>query len=185
MFYAPDPAMLYLLQPTTDDLIGLDRNIAELRERDAAGSAAPLPHQVFQYAAALISHSRKDYLEEGVKLMEGLVFQVWRRREKEEDAEKEQAGDDGKPKPKSPQSTQDMLPVYYYYIAIAWTKLEDHVKARRGIERMLMLEPQSSQGIHLRDHISKQQTKEGLVGLAGATVALGAAIACLSILRRK
>jgi hypothetical protein len=200
MFFAPDPAMLCLLEPSPDDLVGLDRSIAELRQRDAGGGAA-LPHHVFQYAAALISHRQKELLEEGVHLMEGLVFQVWRRRETEAEAQCSGAAivaDGADPSLRGAtngklqknaaavqESTPDMLPVYYYYIAIAWTKLEDLVKARSAVERMLMLEPHNGQGRHLREHIEKLQNRDGLIGLVGATAALGAAIACFSILRRK
>jgi hypothetical protein len=190
MFYAPDDAMQCLLHPSADDLTGLDRNIADLRTRDA--SAAPaLPHTVFQYAAALISHSRKDHLEEGVRLMEGLVFQVWRQawragQGEEEEAEVEAAaGDDTATATAPGDAPEAMLPVYYYYIAMAWTKLEDFIKARSAVERMLMLEPANRQGVHLRAHLEQVQTREGLLGLVGATAALGAAIACFAVLRRK
>ena len=70
-----------------------------------------------------------------------------------------------------------MLPVYYYYIALGWTKLEDLTKARSSIERMLQLEPSNGQGMALRDYIDKEQTKEGVIGLAGLTAAAVAAAA--------
>ncbi len=193
MFYAPDDAMQCLLQPSVDDLIGLDRSIAELHQQDAAGSPA-VPHHVFQYAAALISHRRKDYLAEGVRLLEGLVFQVWRRQEQQHEEASERAPPvtvapssavQANTAPQAESDWQAMLPVYYYYIAVAWTKLEDYIKARSAVERMLLLEPANRQGLHLRDHLENVQTQEGLIGLMGATAALGAAIACFAILRRK
>jgi hypothetical protein len=225
MFFAPDPAMQCLLEPTPDELIGLDHSIAEIQQRDASGGSLQR-HHVFQYAAALISHRRKEYLTEGVGLMEGLVFQVWRRREKsfettaspitsvttnaaeakggraeerqqdsappiqgpsaaDQPAEQlPQVGEEIKAMVPLEECTADMLPVYYYYIAIAWCKLGDLVKARSAVERMLLLEPQNHQGKHLRDHIERLQNRDGVVGLVGAVAALSAAVSCFYLLRK-
>lgn len=71
-------------------------------------------------------------------------------------------------------ASEALLPVCYYYLAVGWVKLEDHDKARRAVERMLELKPGHPQGESLRSYIDKEQTKEGVVGLAGVALALAA-----------
>ena len=82
-------------------------------------------------------------------------------------------------------AAEALLPICYYYLAVAWVKLEDNDKARRAVERMLELKPGHPQGESLRAYIDKEQTKDGVVGLAGVALAIAATGLALAGLRRR
>lgn len=196
--FIPDAKMEILLHPSRDQLEGLDETIRLLRgpaeqTSDAAGSSDLL----FQLSAALISHSDTDYIKEGITLMESLVFQHWqaerRRIAKEQDVRRNSGllptapvvSEDDLTAAREHSTRSSLLPVYYYYLALGWTKLDDTAKARSSVERLLHMEPQNAQGLALQQYIESRQTREGVIGLAGLTTAVAAAALVFSALKRR
>lgn len=169
-----DPQVARLLQPCDDEIAGLDMVIEDLR--GPGGKGFRIPDVTFQLSCALISHRRPEYIREGLTLMEGLVFQHWQQERQRAKATKgcvatapPVSDDDDDARHEGTHASP--LPIYYYYLSIAWTKLEDFAKARSSIERMLHIEPNNMQGRALQSYIEKQQTKEGVIGLAGLAAA--------------
>jgi hypothetical protein len=191
LLFKKDPRMEALLHPAPDDLDGLDESIANLR--GPSGTAAS-PDLVFQYAAALISHVSPAHIKEGITLMEGLVFQYWAEERRRSTAAAKQATVAGGLAATAPPSSDavdelpkkkaSLLPVYYYYMALGWVKLEDPHKAKACITRMLDLEPQNPQGRALEAHIDQQQTRDGVIGLAGLSAAIAAAAVVVGTMRK-
>ncbi|CUE69997.1 transmembrane protein, putative [Bodo saltans] len=193
LLFKKDPRVEALLHPSPDDLDGLDHSIANLR--GPSGTAAA-PELVFQYSAALISHVNPLHIKEGITLMESLVFQYWAEERRRANAAAKQAtvagglaatappssdAVDELPKKKQP----SLLPIYYYYMSLGWVKLDDPHKAKACITRMLDLEPQNPQGKALEAYIDQQQTRDGVIGLAGLSAAIAAAAVVVGTLRNK
>lgn len=201
LLFKKDARIEALLHPSPDDLEGLDCSIENLRGPSGTASS---PDLVFQYSAALISHVNPRYVKEGVTLMEGLVFQHWQQeRRNAAKVETTSAGarsglcatappcseseldELGKPhKHRNGASSTDLLPVYYYYMALGWLKLDDPHKAKSCISRMLQLEPSNPQGRALESYIDQQQTRDGVIGLAGLSAAIAAAAVVVGALRK-
>lgn len=73
--FRQNPNLERLMRPTPDELAGLSDSIRLLRRRHQSDPEDD--EIVFQLAGALISHSRKSYVEEGVNLMQALVCARW------------------------------------------------------------------------------------------------------------
>jgi hypothetical protein len=194
LLFKKDQRMEALLHPSPDDLDGLDMSIESLR--GPSGTAAS-PDVVFQYSAALISHVNPQYIKEGITLMEGLVFQHWQQERRRAAKYAEATSSTGlcatAPPTSEPEldelarkhkETVGLLPIYYYYIALGWIKLEDPHKAKSSVSRMLQLEPDNPQGLALGQYIDQQQTKDGVIGLAGLSAAIAAAAVVVGVLRK-
>lgn len=73
--FRQNPNLERLIRPDANELEGLAESIQLLRSvRDSESENAEVN---FQLAAALVSHSRKSFIEEGVRLMEALVSKRW------------------------------------------------------------------------------------------------------------
>lgn len=73
--FRQNPNLERLMRPDADELEGLLSCIQTLR---STRENDPEDYEVnFQLATALISHSRKSFVEEGVRIMESLVCQRW------------------------------------------------------------------------------------------------------------
>lgn len=195
--FKKDPRVEALLHPSPDDLDGLDYSIENLR--GPSNSVYCEPELVFQYSAALISHVNPLHIKEGITLMEGLVFQHWQQERRRASAALKQA-DVGQglaatappshseseldELPKKKASPSGLLSVYYYYIALGWLKLSEAHKAKVSITRMLELEPGNPQGRALEAYVDQQQTRDGVLGLAGMTAAVAAVAVVLGSLRK-
>ncbi|EPY36944.1 hypothetical protein STCU_00328 [Strigomonas culicis] len=73
--FRQNPNLERLLRPNADELAGLSESIRTLRE-DLERAPESL-EVVFQLGAALVSHSRKSFIEEGLNLMQTLVCTRW------------------------------------------------------------------------------------------------------------
>ncbi|RNF23962.1 uncharacterized protein Tco025E_02666 [Trypanosoma conorhini] len=73
-----DPSVKRILFPSSQELVGLDETLERVRakyECNVADSEAAL-----EYACLLVMHSRASYIEEGVRLMESLLYVSWKER---------------------------------------------------------------------------------------------------------
>ncbi|EAN84634.1 hypothetical protein C3747_33g80 [Trypanosoma cruzi] len=79
--FKKDPNVRHILSPSQQELMGLDDAIRRIRaeyENNFTNSDI-----AFQYACLLILHSRSSYIEEGVRLMESLLYTAWKERQVE------------------------------------------------------------------------------------------------------
>ncbi|RNF02389.1 hypothetical protein TraAM80_06421 [Trypanosoma rangeli] len=77
-FFNKDPNVKRILFPSPQELAGLDETLDRVRakyECNVTDSDA-----AFQYACLLIMHCRASYIEEGVRLMESLLYTSWKER---------------------------------------------------------------------------------------------------------
>lgn len=166
-------ALRLLLNPAAEQLEAIAENIAKLRRCEDRS-----PFQAFQLASALISHVDKVLVGEGLQIMEALAFQQWQVVTSDRRESTGSAG--GKDR-----ENMTMLGDCYFYVAVGHTKLNDLVKARSSVERMLELIPGHPQGVALRQHIDDQLWRDGVLGLGGLAVAGLAGVLVAAALRRK
>ena len=142
-----------LLSPGEDELAGLESSIHSLRsDHGKKGSA-------LQLAGALVSHSRPDYVEEGVKLLEVVIIQ--------------QMNDTAGTRPTTEQD-QDLL-ISYYYLSIGQIKLDHWDQAKAVVNKMLQLDPANVQGQQLKNYMADEEHNRGVKGIMGTVAVVGAA----------
>ncbi|GFR70607.1 mitochondrial fission 1 protein [Elysia marginata] len=69
---------------------------------------------------------------------------------------------------------------YYFFIAIAYTRLKDYERALDYVEPIFKIEPNNKQAQELKAYIKKKLKNDGLIGMAvvgGAALALGGVVA--------
>jgi hypothetical protein len=165
-----------LLTPTPEMVDMLDANITELRERGNATASAS-PTHAFQLGTALVSHTRPDYIAEGVELIELLAFQLWRERRKGADS---LSGDAAARRGADVETLTDC----YYYLSIGHAKLEDWGKASTSVEQMLELHPAHPQGQALKQHIDHEAWVRGVKGLSAVATAAGVVLGFAALLSK-
>lgn len=157
-----------IFNPPADQLEAITDNIAKLRGETNS------QFQAFQLASALVSHTNKKLVAEGVSLMEMVAFQQWQLIEKERLKSGGPAKDD-----------MNLLHETYFYIAIGQTKLREYHKAQSSVAKMLQFSPNHPQGLALSKYIDNAIWKEGVVGLTGLVAASAVAVAVTCFFRAK
>jgi hypothetical protein len=155
-----------IFKPEPEDVAALNGNIKRLRMEQENGERRP--DHAFQLATALISHVDRTLIKEGVDLLEALSFEYWQKARTEQPAHPGDA--------KSRESGTARLTESCFYLAIGHAKLNDIVKARSSVEKMLALAPGHPQGLALRERLEGelfQSGVKGLVGLSAAIVGVG------------
>ena len=180
------------LAPDRDTIAQLDTALVTLR---GAGGAAAADH-AFQVATILLSHSRADYVAEGVALMERLAFAAWRDLQSSNGAadnklrEAAPAGGEGDALRSNRALTQldkerarnrETLVFGYFLLGVGQYKLGDEVAARNSVERMLELEPHHPQGVALRNRIDEVTLRNAAYGAAAVAVGV---VGVAALLRR-
>lgn len=77
---------------------------------------------------------------------------------------------------------------YYFFIAVAYTRLKDYERALDYVEPIFKIEPNNKQAQELKAYIKKKLKNDGLIGMAvvgGAALALGGVVAATIAAIRK
>ena len=173
--FRSDPALDRILNPTPEELEGLENSIRMLRE-----GSRPTQLPAFQLAAAQISHSNPDYIKEGLEIMGTLALQLWSSMQHERRTNSGHANH-----AEEDAESVELLSVYYYYMAIAHIKQQQLPQARSVIHRMLELKPDNTQGLHLLQYVDDQEHNNGMKGLITAATAIGAGLLAVGMMFRR
>ena len=155
-----NPQIELLLHPDREVLHSLDQTIESLREHREHS-------EDLSFAMMLISHERPELIREGIQIMEQLTFEQWQIQRKYFVQNASNAAATAPPETDG----SNVLPTCYYYIAIGWTKLGELAKARSCVDRMLSVQPRHPQGVALLEHLEREHTKDGVIGIAGVAAA--------------
>merc|ERR1711991_1208122 len=90
---------------------------------------------------------------------------------------------DAKASPETRESGASRLTDSCFYLAVGHAKLNDTVKARSAVEKMLALQPEHPQGVALRQRLDDDLFQSGVKGILGVTTALAGAALAYGLLR--
>lgn len=169
---SPHNTQLELLLCPPDCVVeGIEDSIAAQRELIGARGLGSEDDR-FSFFALLISHTREEYVREGLCGMEQLLFFSL-------------PTEGGNPQAEESKPDPRRLASYLLYTSVARCKLGDWDMAYSLARRLLDLEPDDRQGCALIAYIEHMQTREGVLGLAGlvgVSVTAGAGAAALAML---
>jgi hypothetical protein len=143
------------LTPNADVVAALDVALHDLRKAPAAAHSS---NHALQVATCLLSHARRDFVAQGVDMMEGVASRAFEQLRRPE------------PAGTATDEATQTLTVAFFLLSVGQYKLGDLSAARCAVERMLELAPHHGQGVALRDRIDETVLQRALWGAAAVAV---------------